>query len=203
MTWRKVAAVTAALLLPVGCTSGNDAARTAAPPMPERAVSPPPGASCPARGDRGLRGDAPDFADVTLGCLRTGPDVNLGRLGGDRPVLLNLWASWCLPCQKEMPRLQRAYHLANGQMLFLGVDTKDAPDSARSFLNAVRASYPHVIDEDGVVLRLLHGAALPVTVVINPAGAIVYKKFGELSQDDLADAFTAAGITVTPASLSR
>lgn len=203
MTWRGPVAMIAALLLSGGCSAGSDVTARPDPLTAQPAVPAPPGEACPGRGDRGVRGTTSIFDDVTLRCLRSGPDVDLGLLGGDRPVLLNLWASWCRPCQKEMPRLQRAYRAADGQMLFLGVDTKDAPDSARSFLNEVQASYPHVIDEDGVVLRLLHGAALPVTVVLDVDGTIAYTKFGELSTDDLVEAFTAAGVAVTPGSSLR
>jgi cytochrome c biogenesis protein CcmG/thiol:disulfide interchange protein DsbE len=54
--------------------------------------------------------------------LSAGPTVDPARLGGS-PVLVNLWASWCVPCQQEMPALQRAYARYGRQVRFVGVDT--------------------------------------------------------------------------------
>lgn len=157
-------------------------------------VAPPPGEPCPLPGAAATSGDTSVFGDIALPCLRPGPSVRLASLGGRRPVLVNLWASWCRPCQREMPRLQRAATAAGSRLLVLGVDTEDSLDSARSFLRAISATYPQVVDENGRVRIHLHAVGLPDTVVINAVGDVVFRKLGELSAQDLQTAMRAAGV---------
>jgi thiol-disulfide isomerase/thioredoxin len=75
--------------------------------------------------------------------------VRLSQLGGHRPVLVNLWASWCQPCQQEMPRIEAAARAAGNRLLVLGVDTADSPGSASSFLSAAHITYPQVLGRAG------------------------------------------------------
>ena len=119
--------------------------------------------------------------------------MRLDTLGGRRPVLVNLWASWCLPCQREMPRLQHLAATTSGRLLVLGVDTEDTADSARSFLRAVGATYPQVVDSNGNLRIHLHAVGLPDTIVIDAAGRVVFRKLGELSDADIQHAVAAAG----------
>lgn len=128
---------------------------------------------------------------LTLTCLTGGPAVDPARLGG-APVLLNLWASWCVPCQQEMPALQRAYAQYGRQVRFLGVDTEDEHDSARDFLAAVGGHYPQVVDDRGDLLHRLGGTGLPVTIVLDASGKVVYSHRGQLSEPALATALAAA-----------
>ena len=99
--------------------------------------------------------------------------------------------------------LQRAATQTAGQVLVLGVDTLDSTDSARSFLRAVRVTYPQVVDEAGILRGVLHGPGLPNTVVIAPDGSIAYRKLGELSVDDLAKALAAVDVTLDREALDR
>ena len=117
----------------------------------------------------------------------------MDTLGGRRPVLVNLWASWCLPCQREMPRLQRLAATTSGRLLVLGVDTEDTANSARSFLRAVGATYPQVVDGAGSLRIHLHAVGLPDTVVIDAGGRVVFRKLGELTNTDLQQAVDRAG----------
>ena len=154
-----------------------------APPAPRLPVL----ARCPAAGSRSW------LPPMSLTCLGSGPAVSTTALGG-RPVLINLWASWCWPCQKEMPALQAAYARYGNSVDFLGVDTKDSADSAKDFLAAVAVHYPQVVDEDGDLLHGLGGAGLPVTLILDPTGRTVYSHRGELRPTDLAAALRAAGL---------
>jgi cytochrome c biogenesis protein CcmG/thiol:disulfide interchange protein DsbE len=89
---------------------------------------------------------------LSLPCLTPGPDVDLAAVGG-RPVLVNLWASWCDPCLREMPLLQQAYAEYGGEVEFVGVDTKDRAEAAAAFLGTVDVTYPQLVDLDGALLR--------------------------------------------------
>ena len=133
-----------------------------------------------------------DLASLRLGCLAdSGPStVDPARLGG-RPVLVNVWASWCVPCQQEMPALQRAHLDAGASVAFLGIDTKDEPNSAQDFLAAFHVTYPQVEDPDGRLLAALHGVGLPITVVLDRHGKVVWRKLGRLGDGDLRQALAA------------
>jgi len=84
-------------------------------------------------------------------------------------------------------------------MVVLGVDTLDTSKSARSFLNAVGATYPQVVDSDGRLRAVVHAAGLPVTVVIDRQGQMAYKHSGEMQPADLVEALSSVGVTVRAA----
>lgn len=154
-------------------------------------------AACPSQGTAGVAGQTAVFGDLRLPCLVPGPAVRLGELGGGRPVLVNLWASWCIPCQREMPLLERAHDIAGHRVLFLGVDTLDDPDSARSFLVAASVTYPQLVDSAGTVRSHVRAVGLPVTVVVRADGTVAYRRLGQVGADDLANALTAVGVRLT------
>ncbi len=89
---------------------------------------------------------------LSLPCLTPGSDVDLAAVGG-RPVLVNLWASWCDPCLREMPLLQQAYADHGDEVEFVGVDTKDRAEAAAAFLDTVDVTHPQLVDLDGALLR--------------------------------------------------
>lgn len=190
---RRAALGTAVLgvLLLAGCSAPAAVGTPAA--GPSRAGRPAL-AACPAAGGPATSGRTTAVGPLTLPCLGPGPAVALDKLGGRRPVLVNLWASWCLPCQREMPRLQRTAALAGTRLLVLGVDTLDTRDSALSFLARIRATYPQLSDPDGAVRAQLRAAGLPATVLIGPAGEVRYRKLGELSSADLRVVLERAGV---------
>lgn len=101
-----------------------------------------------------------------------------------------------------MPLLQRVAAHTHGQLLVLGVDTLDSPDSANSFLRAVKVTYPQVVDSDGVLRADLHAPGLPNTVVVRADGTIAFRKLGQLSEDDLGNVLEAIGITVPAGQLN-
>lgn len=123
---------------------------------------------------------------LELPCLVPGPAVDLSALGG-RPVLVNLWATWCGPCRDEMPLLQAAYTRHGDDVQFLGVNTRDTTEAAAAFLPEVGVTYPQVVDLDGKLLDHLRIPGLPVTVLLRPDGSIAGQHIGELEPDTLED----------------
>lgn len=180
----------AALLLTIAMTltsCANPARRSAS----DAAVGPQPAARTPVLAACPVTGSGTVLPALTLPCLAVGPAVNPARLGGS-PVLVNLWASWCVPCQQEMPALQRAYVKRGQQVRFLGVDTEDEHASASDFLAAVGVHYPQVVDDRGDLLHRLGGTGLPVTLVLDAAGKVAYTHRGQLTDGDLAKALATA-----------
>lgn len=123
---------------------------------------------------------------LRLPCLTPGPAIDLSALRG-RPVLVNLWASWCGPCRDEMPLLQSSYERYGEDVQFLGVDTQDATEPAAEFLADAGVTYPQVVDVNGDLLGQLRIPGLPVTVVLDADGRIAGKHIGELTQSSIND----------------
>jgi peroxiredoxin len=113
---------------------------------------------------------APDFALETS----AGETIRLSELRG-RPVVLNIWASWCGPCRAEMPALERVYQAYQEQGLeILGLNStaQDNRQQAQAFVVEQGLTFPIVYDTDGEATRLYAVRALPTTYFIDAQGII-------------------------------
>lgn len=99
-------------------------------------------------------------------------------------VLLNVWASWCQPCQQEAPLLESAQHQleAHGATV-LGVSDKDAADDSASFMRRYHLTYPDLRDVNGEFSESFGTAALPESFLIDTHGRIVAISRGEIEAD--------------------
>lgn len=178
---RPAAALMTALALS-GCgagtaPSGSDAGQTFA--VPDEV------AGCESFAGDGSAVDGEDaLPALRLPCMVPGDDVSLDDLG-DRPVLVNLWASWCAPCRMEMPLLQAAYERDGEVIGFLGVNTEDTPSAAASLLGDLDVTYPHVVDREKELLIELAAPGLPVTLAVGSDGRILDRQIGAMSTDRL------------------
>jgi DsbE subfamily thiol:disulfide oxidoreductase len=114
-----------------------------------------------------------------------------------RPLLVNVWASWCGPCREELPLLERARVAAAGRVAFLGVDVRDARSRALTFLAAHPVGYPQLFDPDGAVARALRFAGVPDTVIVDRTGRVIYRHAGQLDAAALQRALARAGAKVS------
>lgn len=118
---------------------------------------------------------APQFKLVDL----DGKTWDLAQLRG-KPVVVNFWSTWCLPCKQEYPLMQQAAS-AYPNVQFLGVLYSDEPPKAVAYLKRLGNVFPHLVDPDGRTAIDYGVAGVPETYFINPSGVIVYKQVGPLS----------------------
>jgi thiol-disulfide isomerase/thioredoxin len=113
---------------------------------------------------------APDFETITL----DGEIIRLSELRG-KPVILNLWASWCPPCREEMPALQNvAAEYADKGLIVLAVNmtAQDSREDAANFVNENQIYLRVLLDPAGDISRLYRVQALPTTYFIDAEGVI-------------------------------
>ena len=135
-----------------------------------------------------ITGEAPDLsgdvAPVFSVPLIGGGDFDLAaHLANDgRPLLLNLWASWCAPCRKEMPAIEAASQRHPG-VRFLGVAVQDDPVEAEAFATEIGVTYDIGVDDRERVDALYPAFGLPTTFLISGDGIILATLFGEIDGD--------------------
>lgn len=107
-----------------------------------------------------------------------GKKVSLEDFRG-RLVMLNFWASWCVPCREEMPTMERLYQeFKNKGFVILAVNVKDKRKDALAFIKELKLTYPVVFDSDDVVGPLYGAWALPTTYLIGPKGEGLARMWG-------------------------
>jgi peroxiredoxin len=128
-----------------------------------------------------LGAPAPTFQLEPLG---GGPAVDLASLRG-RVVLLNFWATWCPPCEKEMPAMERLHRtLAGSDFTLLAVSVDDDPSVVESFRTRLGLSFPILLDPRKQVSASYTTFRYPETFLIDREGRIVQRYIGEVPWDD-------------------
>ena len=134
-----------------------------------------------ADGDRA----APSFAVEDL--RDESSTITLAGLRG-RPVVLNFWASWCVPCRKELPAFQAVYRRMGGEVAFLGINHQDGRVDALKLLRDMGVRYPSGFDPGGEVAQAYGLYGMPTTVFVSAEGRIVATRTGEMSASQLTEA---------------
>jgi thiol-disulfide isomerase/thioredoxin len=120
--------------------------------------------------------------DVALQGLN-GPSRPLSEYRG-RPLLINIWASWCGPCTEEMASLERlAWREDRPAFSLIGVSTDDYPEKALAFLNRSNATIRQFIDHDQQVENMLGASTIPLTVLVDAKGRVLDKIYGARQWD--------------------
>ena len=99
--------------------------------------------------------------------------IDLSSLRGKKPIVLDFWASWCVPCISEAKRLTAARARYGDRIAFIGVDTKDFAPDARAWRRKHGVTYPSVHDGDGKVLAKWGGLPIPRIFFIDRRGTVV------------------------------
>jgi thiol-disulfide isomerase/thioredoxin len=121
-----------------------------------------------------------------------GSTVDLATYRG-HVVVLNVWGSWCAPCQKEAPELEAAYRqLQPKGVKFLGIDIRESgPQAAQAFQRTYGVTYPSLYDATGDSLLALRGVAspnaIPSTLVVDGRGRIAARILGATTKTTLVE----------------
>jgi len=126
---------------------------------------------------RALTFEVPDL-------VRPAETVALADFRG-RPVVLNFWASWCVPCRREMPAFQAVHERVGGRVAFVGMNHQDSRADALVLLRTTGADYPSGFDPRGRVAVAYELFGMPTTVFVGADGRIRRQQTGALSERDL------------------
>ena len=136
------------------------------------------------------RGEAISLAGQTL----EGTELDIANWQG-KPVVVNLWASWCGPCRSEAVDLENSYLQFKDQGVeFLGLNTRDGLAAAKAFNERFKVSYPSIRDKDGqltLVFGNLGPAATPSTIILDSKGRVAARILGPTTESELRVVLTA------------
>jgi thiol-disulfide isomerase/thioredoxin len=111
-----------------------------------------------------------------LKCIDDNSTVDIGQIKG--PALVNVWGSWCLSCQDEMPIFVDFYTKYQEKIALIGISVEEADvQDARNFVKLYGVGWPNLNDPDGSTRGTL-GMGVPITLFIDAQGKIAYRKIG-------------------------
>ena len=145
------------------------------------------------RTDQGATADgSPDPNGLTP--AKQAPDTALTRFDGStvklsdyrgQKLLVNFFASTCVPCKNEMPALQRVLQRLGDDVTFLGIAVQDDPEAAQELVEKTGVTYDLAQDRAGTLLRQIGGVGLPTTAFIAEDGTVMDLNTGELTEQEL------------------
>jgi thiol-disulfide isomerase/thioredoxin len=185
----------AVLVLPVilvsaGCGARPEPARSEVQTAPFAGCaglsSPPVADATPAGSGSADAASADALPELELPCFTGGDRVPLRAVRG--PAVVNLWASWCHPCRKELPAFQRLTERLDGEAHVIGVNARDDRAAAQSLAEELGLTYPNLFDPDDELRRALGRPYLPITLFVDAEGRVRHlDQSGALDDAELAD----------------
>jgi thiol-disulfide isomerase/thioredoxin len=129
------------------------------------------------------RGSVSDNSSAPNFSLRdiSGKMVNLDNYIG-KVIIINFWATWCVPCKEEMPFLEEFSKKNSEDIVMIGIDIGDNVEDVKDFINEFHITYPILLDETGIVATAYHIVGYPTTYFIDATGIIRGKYVGLSTQ---------------------
>ena len=125
---------------------------------------------------------APEFS---LPALDGGDSIKLGELRG-QVVVVNFWASWCIPCRQEHPVLLDAARTYEPRgVKFVGIAYNDKPEDSKRWLDELGKSYPSLIDAGSRTAIDYGVSGVPETFILDKQGLVAFKKFGPITAPEI------------------
>lgn len=121
--------------------------------------------------------------DVVVPALDGSGELGLRTIEG--PAVINLWATWCEPCKRELPDFQAVHDARGGEARFIGINIGDDAEETATYLAAVGVTFEQYLDLGAEVTDGLQTATLPVTVVVAADGSIDEVHVGPMSRAEL------------------
>lgn len=103
-----------------------------------------------------------------------------------RPVIVNMWASWCVPCRAETPILERAFQANSDEVTFVGVASRDRLSEARAFMDEFDVGYVNLFDTENALPSRWQSRGFPTTVALGRDGRVTASTYGGLTEQRLA-----------------
>lgn len=138
---------------------------------------------------------APDFALLDA---RDGATVRRLSDYHGKVVVLNWFASWCAPCEREMPDFEQAWRQAPDRFVVLGVNLQEPPERARAMLERLGVTFPAVLDSEGTVAGAYRITGMPTTFFIDESGVIRSAGAGLVTPETLRAELAKLGIELEP-----
>ena len=104
----------------------------------------------------------------------------------ERPAVVNVWASWCIPCRSEAPLLTSAHEQYGDRIDFIGIAIQDTQSGAAEFLAEFGITYENLFDVNADIRGVMGGSGVPITYFVAPGGALVGTHFGIIDEGQLA-----------------
>ncbi|MDR3575135.1 MAG: TlpA disulfide reductase family protein [Anaerolineaceae bacterium] len=133
----------------------------------------------------------PDFDLTSL----DNSDIHISQYLG-KPVIVNFWASWCVPCKQEMPLLERYYQAQNGQLIIVGINNQESVDIARPFVLENHISFPILMDLQGKIRDQFMIRGFPTSLFINSKGVYIAEHIGTLDEESLKSYLQLIGVKI-------
>jgi len=124
---------------------------------------------------------APDFSLERL----DGTTFSLSDYRGEKPVILDFWASWCHNCQRDMPRLSKWYDQYSEQVEVVGINLAEKASVAQAYVDRADISFPIVLDPRGEVSQKYGVTYTNTHVLISTDGSVARVVPGDISEEDI------------------
>ena len=124
--------------------------------------------------------------DFSITCM-DGTEFSLDGQRG-KVVVINLWATWCIPCIDELPNFDRINSEYKDQVSVIAIHTTPVTTDVAGWLSDYDYGMQFAVDEEGMLSQILNpSSVLPQTIIIDGEGNVVYNKTGSLTYEELSD----------------